>query len=231
MKFCRAVILPSVPLETSHTTVEARLLERALRPGARVLEAGCGRTSRLAGYRNRIVELVGVDVDAEAGRVNAALDRFLAADLCQPLPFPDSSFDLVYSNFVVEHLATPRAAFRDWRRLLRPQGALILLTSNRANPLLAAASVLPRSVRVRVKQSGAGVAEQDVIRTYYRANTPRRLADLLAGAGFTPVEVSCVATLHRYAERKPALAHAVRTAEHLFPSGLQATIVGCWRPV
>jgi SAM-dependent methyltransferase len=206
-----------VAYETSHTDVEARLLARALRPGARVLDAGCGRRTRLAGHRDRISELVGVDVDAAAGAENSALDQFAVADLCALLPFKDGCFDLVYANFVVEHLDAPDAAFREWRRLLRPHGALVLLTSNRANPLVAVAGLVPDGVRARLKRAGAGVAERDVIPTHYRANTPGRLAALLAGAGFVPVEVRYVGTLHRYAEPKPSLALLLRTLERCLP--------------
>ena len=217
-------------MAASHTEVEARLLAGALRPEARVLDAGCGRTTRLVGYRDRIAELVGVDVDAEAGAENLALDRFLLADLCSRLPFEDAYFDLVYANFVVEHLDAPAAAVREWRRVLRPDGAVILLTSNRANPVLAAASLLPRGLRVALKRAGAGVIERDVIPTRYRANTPRRLAALLGQSGFAAVTVSYVGTLHRYAERKPRLAGVIRALERLLPPPLRSTIVAWYRP-
>jgi SAM-dependent methyltransferase len=219
-----------VPFEVSHTDVEARFLERALRPGARALDAGCGRTTRLGAYRDRIIELVGVDVDAAAGAENVALDRFLLADLCTRLPFDDAQFDLVYANFVVEHLEFPEAAFREWRRLLRPNGSLILLTSNRANPYLAAASLAPRRLRLALKRAGAGVAERDVIPTRYRANTPGRLAAALVETGFAPVMVSYVATLHRYAERKPPAAGLLRGLERVLPPQLRSTIVAWYRP-
>jgi ubiquinone/menaquinone biosynthesis C-methylase UbiE len=219
-----------VAFETSHTTVEARYLAAVLRPGARALDVGCGRRTRLAEHRDSIAELVGVDLDDEAGRENTALDRFVAADACARLPFEDASFDLVYANFVVEHLDDPPAALRDWRRLLRDDGALVLLTSNRASPLLAAASIVPHQARATVKRVGAGVAENDVIPTRYRANTPRRLAAAVLGAGFVPVEVSYVATLHRYAERKPPVAAALRGAERVLPTRLRSTIVGWYRP-
>lgn len=217
--------------EASHTDVEARLLARALLPGARVLDAGCGRRTRLAEHRDRISELVGVDIDAEAGAENTALDRFAAADLCAPLPFEDAAFDLVYANFVVEHLDAPEAAFREWRRLLRPDGALVLLTSNRANPLLAIAGLAPDGIKTALKRGGAGVAERDVIATRYRANTPGRLATLVAAAGFAPAEVAYVATLHRYAERKPPLAAVLRAFERCLPPKLRSTIVAGYRRV
>jgi SAM-dependent methyltransferase len=87
--------------ETSHTAVESRLLDIALPAQATVLEAGCGRTTRLIQRRDRIRSLVGVDLDVEAGRQNTALDSFLVADLCEQLPFADASFDVVLSTFGV----------------------------------------------------------------------------------------------------------------------------------
>jgi hypothetical protein len=109
--------------------------------------------------------------------------------------------------------------------VLKPGGAVVLLTSNRANPFLAAATVLPRRVRVGIKRVGAGVAERDVISTRYRANTPRRLASALAHTGFVPVEVTYVATLARYAERKPLMAAVLRGLERMLPPRLRSTIV------
>lgn len=209
--------------------METRFLADALAPGARVLDAGCGRKTRLASHRDRISELIGIDVDAAAGAENAALDRFVTADLGTRLPFDDASFDLVYANFVVEHLDSPETAFREWRRVLRPDGSLVLLTSNQANPALLLARALPRRARVLLKRAGAGVAERDVIPTRYRANTPGRLGAVADRAGFAPVEVAFVAGLHRYAERNRAIARLLLALERLLPARLRATIVARYR--
>jgi SAM-dependent methyltransferase len=224
-----AVTLTAVPFATSHTEIEAELLARALPENATVLEAGCGRRSRLAEHRGRIARLVGVDLDVEAGRENSAVDEFVAADLGLPLPFPDGTFDLVYANFVVEHLESPITTFREWRRVLRPNGSLVLLTSNAANPYLAAARVLPERGRVLAKGLGPGVAARDVFRARYRANTPKALTALARAAGFEVVELVYVATLHRYAGERPALAKTLRAAEHVLPSSRRSTIVGWFR--
>jgi SAM-dependent methyltransferase len=216
--------------ETSHTDVEARLLERALAPGARVLDVGCGRRTRLATRRDRIAQLVGVDLDAVAGAENRGLDRFVVGDLCASLPFENACFDLVYANFVIEHLDDPESAFRECRRVLRPDGALILLISNRANPLLAIARLLPQRLRAAIKRTGAGVAERDVIPIRYRANSPWRLRALLSRVGFVPVEVTYVAILHRYVVREAVLGRLLRGVERCLPPPLRTTIVAWYRP-
>ena len=196
-----------------------------------MLDAGCGRSSRLAQYRDRIAELVGVDVDGAACQANRALDTAVVADLCHRLPFSSGSFDLVYSNFVVEHLDAPAAAFAEWRRLLSSGGGLVLLTSNRASPALALSALIPHKARLKLKRAGAGVVEEDVIATRYRANTPWRLDALLVKAGFQPVAVEHVATLHRYAKRAPRLAMVVQSLERRFPPHLRSTIVAWYRAV
>jgi ubiquinone/menaquinone biosynthesis C-methylase UbiE len=213
------------PFETSHTAVERELLDRALPAGARVLEVGCGRTTRLTEHRDRIAWLVGIDMDGAAGRANPYLDRFVEADTCAELPFPDSCFDLVYANFVVEHLRHPCQAFCEWRRLLRPHGELVVLTSNVANPLLRIARLVPQPVRVMAKRHGAGAERRDVYPAVYRANTVTALSAALADAHFRACELRTVATLHRYAGSHRRAASALSAAERLLPSGRRSTIV------
>lgn len=216
-------------METDHTAVERRLLDEALRPGMVALDAGCGRTTRLRDYRDRIVRLVGLDADAEAGRANPYLDEFVAGDLEERLPFEDETFDLVYANFVVEHLGRPESAFAEWRRVLRPDGTLVLLTSNRASPLMAVGDRLPQRLRIAIKRLGAGAAERDVYPTRYLANTPERLRALATAAGFEPVSVNYIGTLHRYGARLPGLSTVLAAIERRLPERRRSTIVAGYR--
>ncbi len=216
--------------DAPHVVVERAMLEAALPLGAVVLEAGCGRTSRLDVFRDRITRLVGVDLDP-AARENLVADEVVAADLCGPLPFTTGEFDAVYANFVVEHLAQPEAAFREWRRLLKPGGQVVLLASNVANPILSVARALPERARVQMKGEGAGAAAEDVFPAVYRANTPARLRAAMARAGFVCEDLRCVGTLHRYAGRRRAARALLAACERSLPSRLRSTMIARFRAV
>jgi len=168
-------------------------------------------------------------MDEEAGRENPYVDEFLAADLGGPLPFEDNLFDLVYANFVVEHLEDPGATFAEWRRVLKPGGRLVLVTSNRANPLMAIGDRLPSRARLLIKRRGAGAVERDVYPTRYLVNTPGRLASATAAAGFSPVSVEYVGTLHRYGARLPGASRILRAFERALPARRRSTIVASFR--
>jgi 2-polyprenyl-3-methyl-5-hydroxy-6-metoxy-1,4-benzoquinol methylase len=55
---------------------------------------------------------------------------WLQTDLNECIPMPDSSFNGIVSTEVIEHLENPRAVFREFYRLLRPNGVLIVTTPN-----------------------------------------------------------------------------------------------------
>lgn len=216
-------------METDHTRAEARVLDETLSMGAVVLDAGCGRTTRLRHFRDRIDRLVGVDVDEAAGSENPYLDEFIPADLDERLPFDDGSFDLVYANFVVEHLKAPERTFVEWRRVLRRGGTLVIVTSNRANPLMALGDRLPHRVRLFIKHRGAGAEERNVYPTSYLANTPALLTSVAAGAGFELASLELVGTLHRYGARIPGAGWVLKGVERALPAERRSTIVAGFR--
>jgi 2-polyprenyl-3-methyl-5-hydroxy-6-metoxy-1,4-benzoquinol methylase len=68
--------------------------------------------------------------------------QWIQADLNEPLPVPDRSFDAIVSTEVIEHLENPRAVFREFSRLLRTGGTLLLSTPNQESLRSLAALVL-----------------------------------------------------------------------------------------
>ncbi len=56
--------------------------------------------------------------------------RWIQADLNEPVPLPDQSFDNITCLEVIAHLENPRFDFREFSRLLRPGGVLLLTMPN-----------------------------------------------------------------------------------------------------
>jgi SAM-dependent methyltransferase len=120
------------------TAAEAReffdLLE--LGPGQRALEVACGSggvTCRMALETGA----AGVGVDINPHGIEAAQARvreqelssrvaFQLVDAAQPLPFPDQSFDAIFCNDSINHLPGRLQVFRDWYRVLRPGGRVLV---------------------------------------------------------------------------------------------------------
>ncbi|MDI3297720.1 MAG: class I SAM-dependent methyltransferase [Bacillota bacterium] len=109
-----------------------------IRPGDRVLDVGCGTAelsllaARETGPGGRVT---GVDI-AEgmlrvcrqkiAGSPLAGRLEFLRAD-AQALPFPDGSFDVVVSGFMLRNVASLDRALGEMARVLRPGGRVAVL--------------------------------------------------------------------------------------------------------
>jgi SAM-dependent methyltransferase len=102
-----------------------------------VLDFGCG-CGRVTRYFNDFTgNVAGSDVSVDAiewCRANLGFARFEANGLAPPLAFDDASFDLVYALSVFTHLtADLQVAWRDeLRRVLRPEGRLLITTHGRS---------------------------------------------------------------------------------------------------
>ena len=99
-------------------------------PGRRVLDLGCrdGALTRAYAEGN---EIVGVDADREALAEAEKLGiETHWADLDEPLPFDDTSFDVVAAGELLEHLRDPRRLVAEVRRMLRPGGTFVASVPN-----------------------------------------------------------------------------------------------------
>ena len=110
-----------------------------LRPGARLLDVGCGPGTITVDLADRVAPgpTLGIDPSAEVVAKAAALvgDRtnltFATGDV-YALEHPDASFDVVHAHQVLQHLTDPVGALREMRRVLAPGGVLAARDSNYA---------------------------------------------------------------------------------------------------
>ncbi|MFH8290390.1 class I SAM-dependent methyltransferase [Streptomyces sp. NPDC018059] len=111
----------------------AAVAELRLRPGSRVLDAGCGTGRALPALRDAVGTsgvVLGADLTPamlEAAR-EAGRDRdgqLLLADVAR-LPLLAESLDAVFGAGLIAHLPDPAENLRELRRVVRPGGLLAL---------------------------------------------------------------------------------------------------------
>jgi len=177
-----------------------------LAPGTRLLDCGCGPGTITVGLAQRVAPGLVVAVDREPGQTELTRERAAAegvdnvevevADVTA-LPFPEGSFDAVFSHALLEHLSRPVDALAEMRRVLAPGGMIALAAPDFGGSLLAPPD-----------------PEVDLAVEYYRrigeaaGGDPlagRRLGVHLAEAGFSGTELSARYEVHD--PREPIVEH------------------------
>jgi ubiquinone/menaquinone biosynthesis C-methylase UbiE len=233
------------------------LLGRPVRADETVLDVGCGTGWLAAGLPRAVPGLSVIGVDLSRGMIERARAAgawpLLRAD-AQRLPLATASVDLIVTRGVLHHLPDVPAALTEWRRVLRPGGAVVVTceptpaTEAHSEPLVRALlRVLHRTL----------TPEEDFWEVASMAAnlhvfTPPQLGAMATGAGYREVSLSTryfCATLLLTASyithsRRPALARRVpwrrleslactldvAVANQILPVRWRHAVVGVLRP-
>ncbi len=136
-----------------------RFLSRlTMKPGAIILDAPCGSGTLAVELADRGFDVSGADVDTSAGVLPGI--KFRSADLEGTLPWEDAHFDAVFSLEGFEHLENGFHLLREFNRVLKPEGILILTTPNIV------------SLRSRMRFFGSGFFHKDPVPLNESARRP-----------------------------------------------------------
>ncbi len=162
-----------------------------LRPGMTLLDCGCGPGAITLGLAEAVApgQVVGIDLEPTMVELANALAeerqvtnlRFQVADI-RELPFPDSSFDAVFTSAVLEHLANPVQALQEMGRVLRVDGLIGAISTDWSELLISPAD---ESVRQFFE-----LFERGFKRHGGSLNRGRHLRAMLRQAGFNVTEFS-----------------------------------------
>jgi ubiquinone/menaquinone biosynthesis C-methylase UbiE len=109
-------------------------LQHTFRGDESLLDAGCGDGGVARLLRQRVREVVAIDVEASPTWREEPGLTFTVAD-AEQLPFADASFDLVHSKDSLHHMELPERALAEYRRVLKPHGSALIVEANRYNPI------------------------------------------------------------------------------------------------
>ena len=148
---------------------------------AQILEVGARPTNRTSAFLSTLGELDGIDISDEV-KSNEHLRQSYVFD-GGAFPICDASYDLVVSDYVVEHVARPISHLKEIERVLRPGGCYAFRTPNRFHYVALAAKLTPFWVHsfVANRLRGLPVDAHEPYPTVFALNTPgavRRQAGL-----------------------------------------------------
>lgn len=107
-------------------------LNRSIK-GFRILDIGCGN-GNISEYFSRNNNQYAVDINDNRNNKKVPFNFFLVDS--EKLPFPDTFFDVVLSNHVIEHVVNQDLHLDEIKRVLKPGGICYMATPNKSSPIM-----------------------------------------------------------------------------------------------
>ena len=180
------------------------LIRTFLFPGQRILDAGCGRYMKFSKELSDTADVIGIDLESTLEVDNRCAPFGVRGDLSN-LPFPTEYFDMVITRSVVEHLEDPPQVFREFCRVLKPGGKVVIITPNKYDYVSIVAALTPYRVHRALVSKIFQVSEDDVFPTLYRANTLSSIERALNSSGFATIQLSTINHYPAYLMFSPLL--------------------------
>ncbi len=167
-KACKSWFLPR---RFWHVHKNKEVVERVA--GEDVLDVGCGSGTIVKRLLKKRKKVIGIDIGKKF--VGFCQSRYRSVIFCEAnaefLPFTTECFDTIVCSEVLEHLENPEKALKEFSRVLRPRGKLVLTTPN-----ISFRWAFVEAIWTRIRRK--------MLETRHRSFTRRRLRFLLSRSGF-----------------------------------------------
>ena len=150
------------------------------------LGAGAGIVEEM-NFRGNAARMCGIDLDPRVA-TNPMLDEGKISDASE-IPYTDETFDVVFADNVMEHLADPVTVFQEVYRVLRPGGILLFKTPNKTHYMPLIARLTPHRFHQYINKL-RGREEADTFPTLYRVNSRTQVNNLAQSTGFEVKSIS-----------------------------------------
>ncbi len=149
------------------------------------LGAGAGVVKEM-NFKGLCSKVCGIDLD-ERVAVNEMLDEGKIADVSK-IPYSDSTFDIVFSDNLMEHVDSPIRIYEEVRRVLKPGGIFMFKTPNKYHYMPLIARFTPHIFHQWFNKL-RGRETIDTFPTKYQSNSKRDIKKIANMSGFNEVEI------------------------------------------
>jgi ubiquinone/menaquinone biosynthesis C-methylase UbiE len=177
---------------SAKTTLDVydEILASLCSPDRLLLDAGCGKKSMVQKYSGKFRYSAGMDISPEAIRYNKGFNAFVSGDAAN-IPFSHDAFDVVVSQWMIEHVDRIDEVVKEFHRVLKKGGSLVVVTNSKYHPMMFLSSILPTKLRDWMKlRIFPSYIDEDTFPTYYRFNSLGKIDELLSNAGFEKMYAS-----------------------------------------
>jgi ubiquinone/menaquinone biosynthesis C-methylase UbiE len=165
----------------------AFLMEK-IKPDYFLLDYGAGRGAlHELNFRGKVKRVAGVDPH-ESVLSNPFLDESKLLSLASGrIPYDDNTFDIVFSDNVMEHIQEPEIVFKEIFRVVKPNGIFIAKTLNKLHYVPMIAKITPYSFHIFINKI-RGRQSYDTFPTVYKCNTVETVKEYAHNSGFKVVD-------------------------------------------
>jgi ubiquinone/menaquinone biosynthesis C-methylase UbiE len=194
-----------------HTLPNSAFVDRLVELGARgrMLDLGCGPGHMPLLVAERIADAQVIGLDAAETMLALARQKLAATNFAdrvtfcrgdaKDLSFDDASFDVVFSNTVLHHIPDPLPFLSECRRVLRPEGVLVIRDLTRP------ATPADADQLVELHAAEADPTQRELFRaSLHAALTPGELREAAEAAGIEGFEITRDSDRHMTLQRRAA---------------------------
>ena len=192
-------ITQAMSLGSGHRYRKDALVRAGLAEGMRMIDVACG-TGVIAAHAQDIVGAGGVAIgtDRSGGMLREARRRgvrWLVHATAENLPFESEGFDFLSMGYALRHVTDLHATFREYRRVLRPGGKVLVLeiTPPRSRlSFLMLKFYMGRIVPLAARLGRGGQGAQELMEYYWdtieNCVPPHVILEAFKEAGFSSAE-------------------------------------------
>lgn len=163
-------------------------------PNTTMLNLGAGPPTKNPTriFKNEIETVVGADIDPIVLE-NTEMDKAVVIEN-GVVPLEGNKFDVIVSDFVLEHVENPDQFMAEVKRLLKPGGHFFFRTPNRYHYVALGASLTPHFIHKLIVNKMRGLPEEthDPWKVQYKLNTVNRLRKYARKLEFSDVDLRMV---------------------------------------